>query len=105
MLKKFGCTVAIASNGREAVDMYQHDIYDVILMDCEMPLMDGYSATRLIRDQEKTCTHLPVIALTANVMQGAKEKCMEAGMDEYMTKPITQQVLYSVLSKYSSTET
>ncbi len=99
MLRKLGCSADIASNGFEALRMALAFPYDVILMDCQMPEMDGYEATRRIRDTigQKT----PIVAMTANAMLGDREKCLEAGMDDYLSKPVKQEGLRQMLLKWS----
>lgn len=72
--------------------------YDLIFMDCQMPVMDGYEATRKIREAEGNEKHTPIIAMTAYAMQGDREKCMEAGMDDYISKPISLDVVYKFLN-------
>jgi CheY-like chemotaxis protein len=92
--------VDIAENGREAVEKHQKYVYDVILMDIQMPELDGYEATRLIRLKEGSSKHTTIIALTANALSGDKEKCIEAGMDDYIAKPIEATKLEQILRKY-----
>lgn len=102
LLKKLGCFADVAANGEEAATMAQAMQYDVILMDCEMPVMDGYAATTAIRTREKSeGGHIPIVALTANVTDEAKRKCMNCGADDYITKPVTQKILQSVLEQYT----
>ncbi len=89
-LQSLGCQVEVARNGREAVDSIARATYDAVLMDCEMPVMNGYEATQVIRRQEHTTTqHLPIIALTGHVSSEDEQKCRQAGMDDVVTKPIT----------------
>jgi len=89
LLKKMGHMVDLAGNGREAVDAFSRATFDVILMDVQMPEMDGFEATAAIREKEKTDGgHIPIIAMTAHAMKGDREKCLEAGMDGYVSKPI-----------------
>jgi signal transduction histidine kinase len=97
MLEKLGGQVDVVANGGEAVEMARSFAYDVILMDCQMPEMDGYEATRLIRQQHPK---LPIIALTANAMKGDSQRCLEAGMDDYLTKPITHDALQTALARW-----
>jgi len=90
LLQKLGCIVTIVDNGKKAVDILKGNSFDIIFMDIQMPEMDGYEATGIIRDSEKTKgVHTPIIAMTANAMKGDREKCINAGMDEYVTKPIS----------------
>jgi signal transduction histidine kinase/DNA-binding response OmpR family regulator len=102
MLELFGCTVALAANGREAVRMVREKQYDIIFMDCQMPELDGYSATVKIREfeRENKKKPLPIIALTAHVMSGDRERCLNTGMDDYLGKPLQQNQLLSVLEKW-----
>lgn len=106
MLEKLGYQCAHAGNGREAVDMHCSRPFDMILMDCEMPEMDGLQATALIRAQAGPSSHTPVIALTASTAQGERERCLAAGMDDYLSKPIRPQILSEVLARWlpASTE-
>jgi len=100
-LTNSGHEVDIAQNGQEAVDMYHKNPYDLVLMDVQMPIMDGYAATKHIRDMESAMPNgeqrIPIVALTANAMKGDREKCLAAGMDEYLSKPFTPQDLLSII--------
>ena len=100
MLKKAGHTVVTADNGKQAVEKMTDQI-ELVLMDCQMPLMDGFEATRVIRDQEleHERPRVPIIALTAHAMAGFREKCIAQGMDEYLTKPLNQADLETVINK------
>ncbi|HVX66795.1 MAG TPA: response regulator, partial [Bryobacteraceae bacterium] len=90
LLEKMGCAVEVAANGMEAIAMWQRLPFDLIFMDCQMPEMDGYEATRRIRQAEGAAAgHTPVVAMTAHSMQGDRERCLEAGMDDYISKPIS----------------
>lgn len=101
MLAPYAIALDEVSNGREALEAIKSADYDVILMDCTMPEMDGYEATRLIRGgQAAWRQQVPIIALTAGMMQGEKEKCLDAGMNDYMCKPITQEELMVMLGKW-----
>jgi len=105
MLTNLGCMVTCASNGRIAVENYLANEYDLIFMDVQMPEMDGFEATILIREEEKkTLKHTPIVALTAHAMKGDKDRCLEAGMDEYVTKPITIKSMLTVLNKFNLVE-
>jgi CheY-like chemotaxis protein len=100
MLKKSGYQADVVANGREALSMLERAPYDLILMDCQMPEMDGYETTRRIRSLEQGQRHIPIIALTANTMQGDREKCLAAGMDDFLSKPIRLHDLLNVLQRY-----
>ena len=100
MLERRGITVEVANNGKEAVDLFLRQSFDLILMDMQMPGMDGLQATVKIRILEKkTDGHIPIIALTANAMAGDRERCLAAGMDDYLSKPIKPQKLYEMIEK------
>lgn len=101
MLEQMGCTVSIARNGQEALQAAekQRGTYDLILMDCQMPVMDGYEATRAIRHQPWG-EDIPIIAVTAHALQGDRNKCLDAGMTDYLTKPMRFTDVETVLDKY-----
>jgi len=98
MLKRFGITTKTAENGKEAIMAWQNSDYDLILMDCRMPIMDGYEATRRIRNLEPEGQHIPIIALTANASNEDRELCIAAGMDDVITKPFQKIDLFTSLS-------
>jgi CheY-like chemotaxis protein/HPt (histidine-containing phosphotransfer) domain-containing protein len=102
MLKKLGYTCDMALDGQDALDKLSSGGYHLVLMDCQMRVMDGYEATRRLRTKEKQKKegHLPVIAMTASAMAGDREKCMEAGMDDFISKPILIKELADILEKY-----
>jgi CheY-like chemotaxis protein len=101
LLEKRGHRVTVAANGREALAALDRESYDLVFMDVQMPEMDGLEATIAIREKEKAgANHLPVIALTAHAMKGDQERCLEAGMDGYLSKPIRPQELDEFLEKY-----
>jgi signal transduction histidine kinase/ActR/RegA family two-component response regulator len=102
MLKKLGHTVTLAENGRQALEALQQSggAFDIVLMDCQMPVMDGYEATRNIRANPEW-QDLPVIAVTANVMQGDRDDCLESGMNDYMTKPYNRADLKSIIDRWA----
>ncbi|MCP4700826.1 MAG: response regulator [Gammaproteobacteria bacterium] len=102
MLGHFGCRVTVAVNGAKAVKALENEAYDLIFMDCQMPEMDGFDATRAIRKQEQTSPsgHIPIIALTAYTMGGDREQCLDAGMDDYLGKPFSKVQLLGILSKW-----
>ena len=102
LLTKLGCRVDAAANGREALDMVSQLPYDLILMDCQMPEMDGFEATGAIRKSEGTARHTPIIALTAGAMMKDQHSCLEAGMDGYLSKPVRAAQLSEVLGQYLS---
>ena len=103
MLKKWNHQVALATNGREAVDAWREKDFDLILMDLQMPEMDGLAATREIRRLERsTGNHIPIIAMTAHAMPGDMEKCFAAGMDGYISKPVRKKKLYEVLNSIAA---
>ncbi len=99
MLEKLGLRADVAANGREAVEMCSLCPYDVILMDCHMPEMDGYAATREIRKQEKADLRVTIIAMTAEAMEGCRENCLAAGMDDYVAKPVNIEELVEALRR------
>ncbi len=100
LLQKIGLKTDYANNGREALDALRREPYDIILMDMQMPVMDGLEATRIIRENEEENARIPIIAMTANAMKGDKEKCFEAGMDDYLSKPIKPEELEAVILKW-----
>jgi two-component system sensor histidine kinase/response regulator len=100
LLERLGYRVEVAANGREAIDAHAHWKFDAILMDSQMPELDGLEATRRIRRAEEAKgIHTPIIAMTANVMQGDREKCLEAGMDDYVSKPIRREELEAAIHR------
>ena len=101
MLEKFGCDVDVAANGEDAIAKSAETVYDVILMDCQMPLLDGYAATAAIRLREIDGPHTPIIALTANAMQGDRERCIDAGMDDYLSKPLDPARLRAAVEQWA----
>lgn len=102
VLEKMGCTVDNAGNGKEAVKMLQQFIYDLVFMDCQMPEMDGFEATQAIRlDELKLERHTAIIALTADAMTGDREKCLQAGMDDYLNKPVRPEQIAAMLQKWT----
>jgi len=98
MLEKAGCIVTVAGNGREAVDLWKPGKFDVVLMDIQMPEVDGFEATAAIREWEADIGgHTPIIAMTAHAMKGDRERCLEAGMDGYVSKPISRERLFEAI--------
>jgi two-component system, sensor histidine kinase and response regulator len=103
ILEKAGHRVTLANNGREALDEVQRRAFDLILMDVQMPEMDGFEATAAIRDIEKrTGVHIPIVAMTAHAMNGDEERCLEAGMDGYIAKPVRAADLIEIVEKHCS---
>ena len=104
MLENIGCRVEVVDNGREAVEAASRTRFDIILMDCQMPRMDGYEATARIREREQAAgtekEPATIIALTAHAMEGDRERCLAAGMDDYLAKPFTQEQLTQVLERW-----
>lgn len=98
MLEKKGWSVKGAENGKQVLEYLEQEKFDVILMDAQMPVLDGFEATRLIRESEKKSgKHIPIVALTAHAMAGDRQKCLDAGMDGYVSKPIDRQKLYEAV--------
>ena len=101
LLTRAGFQAEVANNGEEALSALSRMPFDLVLMDCQMPVLDGYAATRSLREREtRSGEHMPVIAMTANAMQGDEERCLDAGMDDYLTKPISSEVLYKKLAQW-----
>lgn len=101
MLALTGCRPDMANNGREALTMLAQDEYDLIFMDCQMPEMDGFEATRHIRTNKSTTNrHIPIIAMTAKALQGDRENCLATGMDDYLSKPFTRNKLHQILNTW-----
>ncbi len=98
-LDKLGYEVVLASNGQEGFDTWQNQDFAVIIADCHMPVMDGFEMTRKIRDAEGADGHIPIVAVTANALKGAEEECLAAGMDHYITKPVSIDNLQATLSQ------
>jgi signal transduction histidine kinase/ActR/RegA family two-component response regulator len=102
VLERCGYRVHVVNDGREALDALSTQVYDVVLMDCQMPEVDGYEATRELRLREQGGRrHTPVIAMTAHAMTGDRERCLEAGMDDYLAKPVRSQALVEVLERWT----
>jgi CheY-like chemotaxis protein len=106
MLQNLGCSVTVAQTGREVIDIAKKTRYDLILMDCQMPEMDGFEATRLLREWEHVIGNgsskhpIPIIAVTAHASPGDRELCLAAGMNDYLSKPFTMERLQDVLASW-----
>ncbi len=104
LLAALGCKTDVADNGREAVQAVSRSSYDLVLMDCQMPVLDGYAATGEIRKLDSSRKSVPIVALTANAMAGDREKCLDAGMDDYLAKPLRKAALAQTLARWISEE-
>jgi len=102
MLKRLGLKVELANHGQEALDKLTDDAYSLILMDCQMPILDGYQATAVIRQREEQglLSRQTIIAMTAHAMEGSKQDCLQAGMDDYMSKPYTLESLQNIIKRW-----
>ncbi len=101
LLRKMGCRTTIASDGRQAIELFEKQLFDLVLMDVLMPEMDGFEATKVIRKKEQnTQRRIPIIAMTALAMKDDKQKCLDAGMDDYISKPIDAEKLAELLDKW-----
>ena len=100
LLEKQGCVVEAVDDGSAAVEKAQHFAYDLILMDCQMPQMDGFEVTAAIRREPGLAGRVPIVAVTANAIQGDREKCLAAGMNDYIIKPIAVKDLKRVLEQW-----
>jgi CheY-like chemotaxis protein len=102
MLEKLGCSIDVAVDGAEAVEMWRHFAYDLIFMDCQMPELDGLAATREIRADELAGarSRTPIVAMTANAMHQDRSDCLDAGMDDYLSKPVSFEELQGMLARW-----
>ncbi len=105
MLERLGMTVTVVDDGAQAVQAVESQPFDLVLMDCQMPTMDGYKAASMIRASTSAQSRIPIIALTANVLMEDQQRCLDAGMDAYLAKPVTSAALASTLARYLTTET
>lgn len=104
ILSKLGCTVKVVGNGVEAIQAVEGESFDLILMDCQMPVLDGYETTRQLRSHDKEeIKNIPIVAITAHAFEADREKCREAGMNSYLSKPIQRKELTKTLRKFSTT--
>jgi len=103
ILAKLGCQVTVASDGQEALDSYQAEPYDLVFMDCQMPVMDGFEATQAIREWERRNVRprTPIVAVTANALDGDRERCLATGMDDYLAKPFRLEEFVAVVRRHS----
>ncbi len=102
ILEKHGHRITVAENGRQALDLLGAEKFDLVLMDVQMPVMDGLTATSIIRQKEQSSKdHIAIIAMTAHAMKGDRDKCIEVGMDDYISKPIEPHKLFSLLDKWN----
>ena len=102
MLRKMGLRADVAANGQEAVNALQMIPYDLVLMDCQMPVMDGFESTRVIRQEGSGAINprIPIIAMTASTMQGDRDKCIQAGMNDFIAKPVQQRELAGIIDRW-----
>jgi CheY-like chemotaxis protein len=102
MLEKIGVETELAGDGQEALNLLYEHSFDAVLMDCQMPVLDGFNATRQLREweQQQQRKPLPVIAMTANVMEGDRERCLDAGMNDYIGKPFRNEDLHAILQRW-----
>jgi signal transduction histidine kinase/ligand-binding sensor domain-containing protein/CheY-like chemotaxis protein/HPt (histidine-containing phosphotransfer) domain-containing protein len=100
ILSSLGLEVETAHDGRQAIDIMQAQHFDIVLMDCEMPVMDGFSATTAVRKREAADVHMPIIALTADATSAGRAACLAAGMDDYLAKPFRREALHALLSRW-----
>lgn len=106
ILENFGCKVDVAANGKECVEMQSQFSYDIVFMDCQMPVMDGFETTKVIPDKEVgSDVHQIIIAMTANALEGDRENCINKGMDDYIAKPINKTGLHTLLIKWKNLKT
>ena len=101
LLRRKGHLVTVAANGKQAVEAFQNEPFDLVFMDVQMPEMDGFEATETIRAAEEKGQHVPIIAMTAHAMKGDRERCLQSGMDAYLAKPIRARELYEVIAAYT----
>ena len=105
LLHNLGCAAFVVENGAEAIEALKDGEYDLVLMDCQMPIMDGYEATRLIRSQSGRNAGITIIALTASALAQDRERCLRSGMHDFLCKPIRKLELQAMLEQWLDTET
>jgi CheY-like chemotaxis protein len=106
MLRKLGCEVDVVGDGAAAREAASQRRYDLVFMDCHMPVMDGFEATRLIREDERDGGgHVPIVALTADALAGDRERCLESGMDDHLTKPVSSGLLAAAMQRWTGRHT
>ena len=101
ILRKAGCEVEAVENGQDAIQQVIREKYDIVLMDCQMPVMDGFEATARIRAMGGALAKTPIIAITAHAMKDDRQKCLDAGMDDYISKPVSRLALVSLINKHA----
>lgn len=104
LLQKLGCEVAVASSGREALELLAAGPQDLVIMDCQMPDLDGYETTRQIRADEGDGRRTPIVAMTAYAMRGDRERCLAAGMDDYYSKPVNGEDFIEMLERWGPSQ-
>ena len=102
ILQSFGCLVDLVTDGAQALQALAGTAYDMVMMDCQMPVLDGYAAAAAIRKRENEGERIPIVALTAHVLEGTKEDCLAAGMDDYLAKPFTKNQMRQILARWFS---
>jgi CheY-like chemotaxis protein len=100
MLKKLGCKVTVVPNGARALEQIALRTFDLIFMDCQMPIMDGFETTRAIRQMVGAIHDIPIVAMTAHALKEDRQRCLDVGMDDYLAKPVHRDALISILKKY-----
>jgi CheY-like chemotaxis protein len=101
LLERRGHSVAVANDGREALEAFRKEHFDLILMDVQMPEMDGFEATEAIRFSDHDNADVPIVAMTAHAMKGDRERCLNSGMDAYISKPIRAQTLFETIRRHA----
>ena len=102
LLEKLGCSVVLVDDGQKATQTVSQEAFDLILMDCMMPVMDGYEATKVIRSSGESYAGIPIIAFTANTMEEDQLACQQAGMDDFIDKPVTVDKISKLLQRWSA---